>query len=89
MGADGSITIWRDKDVREVWPDCDELFACLPTHYKDTLDGTEYHHCFIGDCPSINWLNDYYMRANVSEERLLKFIDWLEDNEAACWEVWT
>ena len=88
MGADGNVVIWRDDEVRAIWPDCDALFACIPTHYADTLDGTIYHHCYYGD-GTVGWLDDYYVRDDVDEQRLLDFIDWLEANEHAWWEVWT
>lgn len=63
MGADGHIQIWRDDKVREAFPDCDELFSDLPTHYSDELDGVKYHHCYWGDNMMVRWddPDDWYM----------------------------
>ena len=94
MGADGHITIWRDDKVREVFPDCDELFGRLPNHYRDQLDGITYHHCYHGDGMYCHWNDseDWYFceeeRTPERVERLTAFVRWLNENGTE-WEVWT
>ena len=63
MGADGHIHIWRSSVVRATWPDADELFDCLPSHYRHALDGVEYDHCYFGDnlYQSYTDPDDWYM----------------------------
>ena len=89
MGADGHIIIWKDEDVRKEWPDCDDLFSCLPTHYEDTLNGIKYHHCYWGDNLYISWSEDWFARDGMDERRIAAFANWLYDNYEAEWEVWT
>ena len=104
MGADGHIHIWKDEDVRTEFPDCNELFACLPTHYVNELDGTRYHHCYFGDNIWVyyadeedwylphDWVkertNDQEVERTAMKQRLEKFIKWLDANKTH-WEVWT
>jgi len=99
MGAEGNIIIWRDDIVRRKWPDCDELFRHIPTHYLDELDGIKYHHCYWGDNLYVDWgyekdwYVDYYkdgkgiIKHNI-KNRLIEFVEWLEAN-GTTWEVWT
>ena len=91
MGACGFITIWKDEKVREQWPDCDELFSCLPTHYKHELDGKFYHHLYEGSNLMYSWafFDDWYFFKEINVDRLRKFVEWLERNYDAGWEVWT
>lgn len=94
MGADGHIIIWRDDKVREQFPDCDELFRLLPTHYTDHLDGVKYHHCYWGDNLPVDWESedDWYIFSHPDrdhlEVRLREFCNWLSKNGTS-WEVWT
>lgn len=104
MGADGHIMIWRDDVVREAFQNCDELFACLPTHYTNELDGVKYHHCYWGDNLWVeywdegDWYVPPYVESNatpeaieakrVKKEMLKGFVAWLEKN-GTHWEVWT
>lgn len=94
MGADGHIKIWRDDEAREAFPDCDELFECLPTHYVDNLDGVKYHHCYWGDNLWVQWdeVGDWYLFGEKDTEenraRLKEFCEWLHRN-GTHWEVWT
>lgn len=91
MGADGHIQIWRDETVRAQFPDCDQLFACLPTHYADELDGVKYHHCYWGDNLWSDWTDQhewYTDKDSPDRERLTEFVTWLEKN-GTHWEVWT
>ena len=95
MGADGHIDIWADEKVRAEWPDCDELFGFLPTHYKHYLEGKLYHHLYVGDNLGVNWTDEYdwYVlpteEPEVGRERLRSFVEWLDRNQDATWEVWT
>ena len=95
MGADGHIDIWADEKVRAEWPDCDELFKYLPTHYMDYLEGKAYHHLYIGDNLIVNWADkgDWWLFSKkCSQEfldRLQEFVEWLHKNIDASWEVWT
>lgn len=94
MGADGHIKIWRDDVVRAQFSDCDTLFACLPTHYTDKLDGVKYHHCYWGDNLWGDWRSEdewYLHNANdklVDKARVAEFVLWLDAN-GTHWEVWT
>lgn len=91
MGADGHIRIWRRTDVEEVFPDCQELFGLLPTHYLDELDGVKYDHCYWGDNLYDHW-TEYYessLKGDVEKtKRMEEFIHWLETH-GTHWEVWT
>ena len=104
MGADGHIRIFRDDKVREAFPDCDELLACIPTHYADVLDGTSYHHVYWGDNLYVDWSDeaDWYVspyseesatpdeleKKKVMKARLRELCDWIAKN-STWWEVWT
>jgi hypothetical protein len=95
MGADGHIKIWRDDKVRAEWPDCDELFEEISTHYVDMLDGVKYHHCYHGDNIYDKWwyldlpqLRKYSQKPPEYFDRLVLFANWLYDNGTE-WEVWT
>ncbi len=102
MGADGHIRIWRDDEVRAAFPDCDELFAAIPTHYADELDGTTYHHVYWGDgldcCWSheLDWCVEPYRPQTAEEkaqryaklDRVREFVAWLRPR-GTHWEVWT
>lgn len=95
MGADGHITIWSRENTLKTFPDCAQLFQCLPTHYCDELCGALYDHVYYGDNLGIYWWeeNEWYLSyANkVGIERLREFVDWLESPESKPteWEVWT
>lgn len=90
MGADARIHIWSAVKVADAWPDGDKLFGLIPTHYKDELCGSEYHHVYEGDGMYVYWedVSDSYA-SEEEKPRLKEFIGWLIKNEDACWEVWT
>jgi hypothetical protein len=90
MGADGHIIIWKDEEVREEFPECDKLFECLPTYYRDELDGNVYHHCYWGDNLWLDWTDneDWYLEEDIDIDNLRDFVVWLEEH-GTHWEVWT
>lgn len=88
MGADGHIQIWRAEMVRAAWPNADELFGQLSSHYTHELCGVMYDHCYYGDNIYEPWDSMVYA-AEDRQEEVKRFVDWLENNTDATWEVWT
>lgn len=94
MGVEGYINIWKTEDVKKEFPDADELFNCIPTHYRHKLDGVEYDHCYWTNNWFSGWYNEneWYWYENEkglpSIERLREFVKWLQANDTE-WEVWT
>lgn len=87
MGADGHILIWRRDRVKATFPDCEELFSQIPTHYLDELDGVQYDHVYWGDNLMDHWTDSY----GEPSERMKEFLHWLQRKDAnpTEWEVWT
>lgn len=89
MGADGHILIWRRERVKAAWPDCEELFRNIDTHYLDVLDGVEYDHVYWGDNLMNCWW-EHYETDPAKKERLDAFCKWLQyESNPTHWEVWT
>lgn len=92
MGAEGHISLWREHEVREAFPDHKSLFRLLPNTYLHTIDGRWYWHAYDGDyCGSI-WEHEgdwFITQEDDKWARLREFVDWLETHKAATWEVWT
>ncbi|HDY67651.1 MAG TPA: hypothetical protein ENH85_07665 [Candidatus Scalindua sp.] len=92
----GLIEIWKHDDVLKIYPDCDKLFQYIPTHYKHILGDTVYHHCYsytinVWAGVLISWTTSVFPTKKKldrkTEARLSRFIDWLDKNRTAVWEV--
>lgn len=92
MGADGTILIWRSKDVDREWPDAKTLFDCIPYHYRDAIDGVYYDHVYDGNNGMpLEWdnPNDWYCSDPELRARLTVFMEWLHNHVLTRWEIWT
>ena len=91
--ADGHIAIWQHKKVVAAFPEADQLFQLISSHYKDELLGVEYDHVYWGDNLSDLWSDpgDSYLclHPEIPAERFEAFLAWLQGHFDAEWEVWT
>lgn len=80
------LLLWRDYDVRQVFPDCDNLFARLQTHHSNYIEGVLYHRCCVDSFVTLEALiNNKGLTADETQ-KMHEFVKWLMIN-AIEWDI--
>ena len=92
MGADGNITIFDWKKIKDKFKEDSKLLFNIPTVYVNKMENKEYIHFYNGDNLMIYWEDeeDWYSIKEKEKEKLREIVKWMKENaELAQWEVWT